>query len=627
MTREACIILRMPRTAASLRSSFFHFILYPFALLLLSSCGPGTPRATATPAPPSASPTPAGPQTLNVCMGSEPASLYLYADNSVAARAVRQAIYDGPIDTQGYAPVPVILESLPSIDSGISIQSVTVHAGERMVVDGNIVFASGDTQVDQLVVTFKLKAGLLWSDGQPLTADDSVYSFELASSADTPGSHTLTDRTASYVASDSTTVVWSGLLGYMDPNAATHFWTPLPRHAWGSIAAADLLTNEASARKPLGWGPYVIEAWTPGQNISLSRNPNYFRASEGLPYFSTLNFIFVGEDAASNLSALQNNQCDVLLPSTLSIDQAAAVDAAAAAGQLQATYLPADSWLHLDLGIAPQSYDDGINYGDRADFFGDVRMRQAVAQCVDRGAMVAQLAAGKGFLPNSFVPAGDPLHDAGEANYAFDPAAANAQLDAVGWVAGADGVRANQYFQRLELTLVTSDSAENMAAATIVKNSLDDCGIAVIINSLPAEQAFATGPTSPIFGRNFDLALFAWPFDAAQPACYLYLSEAIPGGDLAAHKYGWGGWNVSGWQNADYDAACKQALNARPGDANYAGAVQRTEQIFAEQVPALPLYVPYEILAARADFCGLDPQAGSDPLQDLESFGYAEWCQ
>lgn len=612
-TFPTCIIFPMPTSPLTSRPQFVihHSAFVIVFYFLLASCGPSTPP---TPTLPPASPTPAGPQVLNICLGDEPSSLYLYADNSAGARAVRQAIYDESI-----------IETLPSLENGgIAVQSVTAHQGDRIVdPDGNISIATADTQLDQLSVTFMLKSGLTWSDGTPLTADDSIYSFELAASPDTPTDHYKTERTASYVASDERTVVWTGLPGYSAPDVATNFWSPLPRHVWGTLAAADLLINEASTQKPIGWGPYMINAWNPGQNISLSRNPNYFRAAEQLPHFSTLNFIF----EQSNLEALQSGTCDLAFPSGA---QAAQVDAVAAAAQLQAYYLPADSWMHLDFSIQPHGFDDGFNvFDDRADFFSDVRMRQAIAQCIDRQAIINALAFGKGSPPNTYVPAGHPLHNASAAGYAFDPAAANALLDQLGWFTGADGVRVNQLFpgalggQRLELTLATSDSPENLAAAELIKNSLDDCGIAILINSAPAELVFATGASSSIFGRNFDLALFSWPF-GDQPACYLYLSEAIPGDDLTVHKYGWGGWNVSGWYSAEFDAACKASLTARPGDASAALEAQR---LFAEQLPALPIYVPYEILIARAHFCGLNPQPGSDPLQDLETFGYAEWCQ
>jgi peptide/nickel transport system substrate-binding protein len=283
----------------------------------------------------------------------------------------------------------------------------------------------------------------------------------------------------------------------------------------------------------------------------------------------------------------------------------------------------------LDFGIVPYGYDDGFNvYLDRGDFFGDVRMRQAVAQCVDRSAFSFD-----GSLPATYVPAGSPLYNASAASYTFDPAAANALLDQLGWFTGADGVRVNQTYtgalggQRLELNLVTGDSPEYLNAANIVKSSLDDCGISVIVNALPAEQAFAAGAGSPIFGRNFDLALFAWPFGET-PACYLYLGEAVPGENVELSQYGWGGWNVSGWRNAEFDATCRAALSSLPGEAAFAEAHQRAQAIFAEQLPALPLGVPPAVVAARADFCGLDADAvaGSRFLQSIERYGYAEWC-
>jgi peptide/nickel transport system substrate-binding protein len=413
-----------------------------------------------------------------------------------------------------------------------------------------------------------------------------------------------------------------GLPGYVDPAAATRFWTPLPQHAWGSLAAADLLTSELSTRAPLGWGPYVISQWLPGQRIELTRNSNYARAGEGLPHFSTLNFVFLGSDAAAGLNALADGTCDLLAPSV-------GLENLESTGMLGAR-LPADSWLHLDFSVRPQGFDDGFGvYVDRADYFGSAAMRQAFAQCIDRNELAAALN-GAALAP-SYVPAASPLLNAGAALPAYDRAAANAALDQLGWLAGADGVRINIAYpgalpnQRLELTLVTSAGSEETLAAGIIQSNLAACGVGININSLPATEAFATGPNGPIFGRNFDLALFAWPY-GEQPACFLYTSEAIPGeGD--DNRYGWGGWNVSGWQNAEFDAACQKAMSSLPGEPGYLEGHQRAQAIFAEQLPALPLVSPLEVVAARPDSCHFEPAAGEYLLQGLEQFGYGAWCQ
>lgn len=617
------------------------FLLSSFAFLLfLASCSFGALGSTPTPSLPPATPTPPGPQTLNICLGAEPSSLYLYADNSATARAIRQAIYDGPFDVADYQSQPVLFESAPAP----AVQTVTVREGDLVVDadgrvaplapgarvrtagcrDGNCVveYAGGELQMDQVSVTFTLKAGLLWSDGTPLTAGDSVYSFQVASAAETPGSKDAVLRTASYSAADERSLTWVGLPGYVDPAAATRFWTPLPQHAWGGTPAADLLSSDMANRTPLGWGPYVITQWLPGQRIELARNPNYAGAAEGLPYFSTLNFVFIGSEASTSLNALADGTCDVLTPST-------GLETLESTGMMGGR-VPQDSWLHLDFSLRPRGFDDGFNvYADRADFFGNVTMRQAFAQCIDRSELAAGLDGAA--VASSYVAAGSPQLNASASLPAYDPAAANTALDQLGWLTGADGVRTNVAFpgaapnQRLELTLVTSDGRIEQLAAQVLQSQLADCGVALNISSLPAAEAFAIGPDSPIFGRNFDLALFAWPY-GEQPACFLYAGEAIPG-EGASNKYGWGGWNVSGWQNAEFDTACQVAQSSLPSEAGYAAAVQQGQAIFAQELPALPLVTPLETWAARPDFCHFEPQAGETWLQGIEAYGYGFWCQ
>ena len=644
LLEPACIILLMPTAIRLNHTAFIPASLF-LASLLLVSCGSGVPVATPTPEP---TPTPAGPDTLNICLYKEPDSLYLYGDGSQSARAIRQAIYDGPFDLHGYTPQTVILESVPSLDNGgAGVQPVSVAVGALIVdagglvrslqpgvrvypagcKDGNCVveYSGGEMQMDQLAATFRLNPALSWSDGTPLTATDSIYSFELAAAPATPGDKNKIERTASYTASDERAVVWTGLPGYLDPGYQTNFWTPLPRHVWEGMAAADLLEAEESARRPLGWGPYVIDEWVAGERISLSRNPSYWRAAEGLPYFSNLNFVFLEGGAEK----LRDGTCDALLPSMSLGDEAADLQEAGA----QVVYSPAGYWEHLDFGIKPLSYENGFNLlQDRADFFGDARMRQALAMCIDRQAMLAEFAWGQGSLPNTYLPPGHPLANPDTASYAFDPATGNARLDELGWLMGEDSFRVNESYPgaqqgiALRVTLSTGDSDQDLAIAELIQTSLDDCGIRVEIVSGPANEVFAPGPQGSVFGRDFDLAQFAWPF-GAQPACYLYLSEAIPGEDLDVFKYGWGGWNLGGHSSTEYDAACQAALRSLPGEAGYGDAERQAQAIFAEQLPALPLFVPYEAAAARADFCNFSAEAGSELLQGLESYGYAEWCQ
>jgi peptide/nickel transport system substrate-binding protein len=205
---------------------------------------------------------------------------------------VREAIYDGPFDLRGYRPQPVILETVPATTNGdVILEPVQVQLGDP-IVDGQGYLAtvaagisylpsgcsdpacaqaysgSQPVSMDQLVIRFKLKPGITWSDGTPLKAGDSVYSYTVARSLFSDAQSDLLAHTASYRALDDTTLEWRGVPGYRAPLYSAYFFSPLPEHAWGQLSPQELLTDERSARLPLGWGSYVIDEWISGDHLT-----------------------------------------------------------------------------------------------------------------------------------------------------------------------------------------------------------------------------------------------------------------------------------------------------------------------------------------------------------------------
>jgi peptide/nickel transport system substrate-binding protein len=145
-----------------------------------------------------------------------------------------------------------------------------------------------------------------------LTAQDSVFSFNLDAHPDTPTLKDQIHRTAAYEALDDQTVRWTGIPGFLDPEFAGNFWSPLPEHLLGDIAPKDLPQAEASSRTPIGWGPYQLERWDAGQSMEFGRNPNYHRKAEGLPAFDHLLVRFLAERDAGALQQVLTGECDVL---------------------------------------------------------------------------------------------------------------------------------------------------------------------------------------------------------------------------------------------------------------------------------------------------------------------------
>jgi peptide/nickel transport system substrate-binding protein len=362
------------------------------------------------------------------------------------------------MDVVDYGYEAVILEKIPALEDGdAQITPVTVNAGSEVVdSSGSVVLLGSGTkvrpsgcrsdacaiaydgssslQMDQMVVSFTLLKGLMWSDGEPLTTSDSIYAFGLASSDQTPGSKFLVDRTASYEAADEQTIQWWGKPGFIDPDYYTNFWMPLPEHAWSEFPPDQLTKVDVSARLPLGWGPYIIDKWEAGKQLHLIKNLNYFRASSGLPKFDELTFlIYPNTDAA--VTALVDGTCDVLDPSTRLDGQVSLLQELQLNNQARLLAAPTMTMEWLALGITPASYDDGFDIKkDRPDFFGDKRTRQAIALCLDRQKVVDTVLFGLSQVPDSYLPAEHPLHNANIQTYPFNPASGNQILDQVGWL-------------------------------------------------------------------------------------------------------------------------------------------------------------------------------------------------
>jgi peptide/nickel transport system substrate-binding protein len=123
----------------------------------------------------------------------------------------------------------------------------------------------------------------------------------------------------------------------------------------------------------------------------------------------------------------------------------------------------------------------------------------------------------------------------------------------------------------------------------------------------PAWEYFADGPTGPVFGRQFDLAVFAW-YNDVEPPCNLFVSGQIPDQD------NWGLPNATGFSNEEYDAACEAALAALPGTYEYENHHIDAQTTFSQQIPALPLFWRTRVAVARAGVSNffLDPSEDSE---------------
>ncbi len=636
----------------------FLFVLF----LVVAACGlpfsASQPEITATP---SAAPAPAAtevvePKSLTVCLGQEPTTLYPFGELNAAARSVLAAINDGPIDTVGYKYQPVILEQLPSIQNGdAQIVNTPIQVGSQVVdADGNVVLLAQGVKVrpagcrsddcvitydgttplemDQMVVNFRMRPDLTWSDGTPLTSSDSVFAFKLASDPSAIANTYLLDRTQVYEATDEQSIQWWGQPGFIDPAYFTNFWAPAPEHLWGEIPASQLAATEVASRSPIGWGPYMVREWLAGDHITLAKNPYYFRAAEGLPKLDSLSFRFIA-DPNTALTELVAGRCDIIDPGIRLDNNASLLEEMQAGEQAQVFFAPGMTIEWLGIGAKPAAYDDGyntINQQDRQDIFGDPRTRQGIAHCLDRQAVVKNVLLGRTTVPASYLPAAHPLYDPNIELIPFDPAVGRSLLEQAGW-RDTDGNPATPLVAvnvqnvaagtPLVLNYYTTTATQRRQVTDILSQSLAQCGIAVNAQFFSQNDLYSAGPNGPLFGRRFDLIEYAMGVNGIEPPCEWFASAGIP-----SASNGWIGTNVTGYSNAQYDAACRAAQLAIPDEKAYIDSYRQTQALFASELPAIPLYYRLRIAAARPGICHFDFDATANPMWNIEMIDSGETC-
>lgn len=547
--------------------------------LILSACGERTavtePVVGDTAVPtvaPTLTPTVIPPKTLNVCMAQSPDSLYRYdGKQSLAKQSVFALLYPDLLSVDPQSQVAIFFESIPSQENG-AVQLLDVQVKVGMPVQnasGQVVYLEEGTLIEHAVnyslenpvawsheqdyhmnqfqITFKLRPGLKWSDGTPLTAGDFVYSYHLAEKAALGHDKWALDRTQSFVAEDEQTLVWTGVPGFVPENLGEVLWQPLPEEVLENLPEDPDPEQDVKNIRPLSWGPYRIKPSSTLLEIQFEKNPFYIMG-EGFSGYDLVNFQ-LEPDLATALGKLRVGECDIL-------DKTYQVQALTKS-ELEAIALDArligEDWepvQQLVFGIKPALYDAGfynVWTAERQDILGNVETRRALSACID------PIALRNGYfnahLPESVV--------APELNYVGEILDGNALLEENGWIYLEEGtVRVAKNVpnvldgSELRLSLVVGQSQMDQEVAETIRASLERCGAAVTVQSLPVAQLYQPGPDGLIFGRQFDLALISWQ-RAHLNTCQLYTSDQVP-----TSTNSWVGTNVAGFSDEAFDHAC-----------------------------------------------------------------------
>lgn len=598
---------------------------------------PVTPTATAEPTPePTLEPTalPQKIETLTICLGKEPQTLFFYAESSQAMWSVLESIYDGPFDMGDGKAEAVIFDNITIESKPVKVMRgdiIVDSDGDAVEMRPGTVFMPAEpaencvgknclstwtslteeAELKQTTITFVLKEDLKWNDGTPLTAEDSVYSMTVNGLKGIKASKHTYNLTESYAALDDRTVEWRGLPGYIPDDPSEVFWTPLPSHTMKGMNADDLLASEAINQRPLGWGAWQIVSWEKGSSIVAERNPYYSFTEGNEPFFDRIVYRFYGRPGDNNVEALQNGSCDII---DTSVDLGADLEPIledVRDGKMSVYIRPDLSRQEIFFNLIPP-----VNQWASVPLISQ-DLRAAILRGINRQAIIRQVLYGQSEVPVDFYPADHVKHNHTLELVAYDPDGARESLETQGWKIPEDQPQSGRiaatvpglmYSTPLAFSLTIADTPFANKAAEMIRDDLAEIGIEVTIDALPLTEFYAQGPDGIVFGQKFRTAMFAWA--GGNHPCELYASNQIP----SAENH-WVGTNVGSYANEEYDDAC-----LFPDMTETAAA-----ELFAADLPTIPLYFNISIAASSNYICGISDRIDSrSVLWNMEQFSRSE---
>jgi len=505
--------------------------------LVIAACGQPAPGAGTSAAPSAtvaatASPTRGG--TAIVAIWQFPATLAAHYANQTVTTIVDNGVLEGlaatATDGQYY---PTLATEIPTLANGAA----------KVSTDGK-----------KLDVTWKLKSGVKWSDGEPLTSADIKYTWEIWMKDPKVNNRTGFSEIESIDLPDDATAV----VHYKSVYAAyplNFFWL-MPKH---------LLEKEADisktdyVRRPLGTGPFKVTEFKTDESITLEKNPNYRDA--GKPYLDKVIFKSVPSSQVG-LAQLKAGEVHAMWNLT----------------EAQTPDVEKESTLALLVVQGPTVERIELNTAQNKEYtdpnsthpvLGDIAMRKALLYATPKQQIIDKLLFGKAKPGSSPVSQGWAAYK--EPQEGYDPKKANDVLDAAGWTKGSDGIRTKGGVRAsLTYATTTGDQLRERVQQVLVEE-WKAIGVEVKIQNQPSSVLLAgscTGKDPRKLG-TFDLLMYASTPEIDPHSTILprYHSKQIP------TQADCSGQNYTRFKNPEADKAIEEAggtLDAEKRKAAYA---------------------------------------------------------
>lgn len=444
-----------------------------------------------------------------------------------------------------------------------------------------------------MAVTIKLRPDLRWGDGVPVTARDLAFTWRVGRdpNAGFSNSYPWTRAQGVDVVDDHTAVL------HLDRvlNSFALWDQLLPEHVEGPIyerahGPGEYINATEYNRNPLNpglWnGPFVVSGYQSGSAIALAPNPHWPGPAPG---FKQVSMRLIGDTAALQANLLSG---DIDLDYSLTLDQALALQKQYP-DRFAYSYTPSLNYAHIDAS--------GTN-----PILADVRVRRALLMAVDRRAINDRLYGGKAAIATSFVSPKNPEFDPSVPPVPFDPAGARRLLEEAGWTPGADGVRRNAAGQRLSVEFLAASGFRVIELLqAVMQNAWKAVGVEATLRTEPSRTLFGQTTKHRAFPG---LVMYSWSSLVGESPRITLGSDMVP-----TEANNWGGSNATGFSDPAFDEAIG-AAETELDPAKRHAAWETMQRIYAERLPALPLFFNAIPQAAPAWLRGFGPNGAGQPF-------------
>ena len=427
--------------------------------------------------------------------------------------------------------LPTLVTEVPSVENGLLSEDLTT-------------------------ITYNLLEGVLWSDGEPFTAEDVVFTWQwIRDESNSSVNYTLYEPIENVEALSETQVrvtLREPTLAWYVPFSSSNTGGILPKHV---LDVEDKeAANEAFQTNPIGTGPYRIETFQENDQVIYVINENYREPNK--PYFAIVNLKGGGDSSSTAQAVLQTGDWDF----AWNLQVEPQILAQMQEGGQGAVYgSPPVSVERILINFSdPNTEVDGERSSLQAPhpFLTDIEVRRALSLATDRETISSQLYQGGDLEPPATnILTGMAAYESPNTSFEFNLEAAAQTLEDAGWVMDGD-VRTKDGME-LSISYFTSINSVRQKTQQVHKRDWESIGFKVQLGEVDAGVFFDSSPGNEQNYGHFYRDIQMYTNNPVSPFPILYMQDWYAGPDnvnVAQRSNDWSGVNNQRYVNPEYDA-------------------------------------------------------------------------